>query len=182
MAGDQFTELLEGTGIRHLPNDVSDWYEGAKDELIAAGICRAEWFPDAPQRYGKGWRLWRGERRKRVKRSFDLTDGDRGIWLHDVGYRGVWRVTIGCSTDERLKRQAKRRELMADEAAIREARAASVFEADRESLELLTAFRFITDPRNREAVLDLARYYAEDATPAPRPGLRLVVDNDPLRP
>lgn len=75
-----------------------DFYEGTKSALIAAGVCKAEWFPAAPVLFN---------RLGKIKRAFNIVDGDTEVRLRDHHERGCWSVSISVSPEECAKRSAK---------------------------------------------------------------------------
>lgn len=91
-----------GRGV--LPSGILCWrsirqdvYTGTKDNLLAAGFARPEWFPRAPLP---------GKRPGSTKRSFYI-DSPRGtISLRDLA-NGKWEICLPISEEERARRKAE---------------------------------------------------------------------------
>ena len=83
-------------GVKKEEFGSSDYYRGTKDELIAAGICKAEWFPAAPVVIDK---------RGRVKRSFSVETRFGSASLHDYA-DGIWGIYLPVSETE-VRRRAE---------------------------------------------------------------------------
>lgn len=92
-------------GIRKEVTIFGDHYEGTRLALVAARLCRAEWFPVEPVPYGK--------RAGAVKRSFQVpceksADGAALLRQLQPYSRDRWSLSIRCNEEETNRREAQR--------------------------------------------------------------------------
>lgn len=85
-------------GVIHKPGLTYDCYEGTKDALVAARVCKAHWFPASPVLFN---------RLGKIKRSFTIVDGETRAHLMDRKVLGLWFVNVQASPEECAKRKAK---------------------------------------------------------------------------
>lgn len=81
-------------GIKRWKSTSSDEYTGSREALIASGIAKAEWFPDAPLR----------DKRGRVQRRFKAK-GEHGEVVLVDRRNGRWSVDLPVSAAEREQRR-----------------------------------------------------------------------------
>ena len=135
MAGDKSKALP----VEHWQDCWYDYWRGTRAELIAAGICDQEWFPEklVPElrKDGLPWRAHHGMKSgtTRMRRTYDFPGG-RMTHKTDAYGNEIWQVSKEVSALERARRERARdleREELERQRVARQTQQESEKEAER---------------------------------------------------